>query len=314
MTEIEKLLLDLVKIPSVSGQEKAVGEYIYQKLENIGGFKLEKQFIDKDRFNIIARRGKPKKWLVAHMDTVPGDVPIRITKTKIYGRGSTDNKASVAGAIMAGKKLENIGLLFTVGEERDFCGAKMAKAVIGKDKAIVMEATKFEIYTSQRGVLGVILQAKGIQKHSSLLEDMNDNAFHRIIDVLNNLIHKGWTAFNVGIMNGGVAINVVAGTAEAQIAIRPDNIDEYNQIKKELKELDKTKSVKVKILNDIKPFTTKLAIKGKKKKAFTEMAFFPNSILFGGGDMSVAHTANENINKKDLSQIPEEIIAIFNKI
>ena len=60
MTEIEKLLLDLVKIPSVSGQEKAVGEYIYQKLEKIGGFKLEKQFIDKDRFNIIARKGKPK--------------------------------------------------------------------------------------------------------------------------------------------------------------------------------------------------------------------------------------------------------------
>jgi len=308
MTDIEKLLISLIKIPSVSGQEKEIGEFIFQRLKEIDGFKIEKQAIEKDRFNIIARKGKSKIWIVAHMDTVPGEVPFKITKNRIYGRGATDNKGSIAGAIMAAKKLSDVNLLFTIGEEKDFCGAKLAKKVIGKSKVIVMEATNFEVYTSQRGVIGFLLQAKGVQKHSSLIEETNENAFHRIIDVIGNLIDKKWTAFNVGLMAGGVAINVVAGHAEARISVRPETLEEYHLVLRELKELDKSKSVRVKALNNIKPFETKLKIKGKKKKAFTEMAFFPNSILFGAGALDIAHSANENIKRRTLNQLPEKLI------
>lgn len=307
-TDIEKLLIDLIKISSVSGEEKEIGDFVFKKLKDVGGFRLEKQMVDKERFNVVARKGRSKIWIVAHLDTVPGEVKLRVTGTHIYGRGSTDNKASVAGAIMAARQLDNINLLFTIGEEKDFCGAKLAQKIVGRSRAVVMEATRFEIFTSQRGVIDFLLQAKGIQKHSSLIEDINENAFHRLIDAINGLIHKKWTAFNVGLMAGGVAVNIVAGRAEAKISARPETQEEYHRILKELKELDKTKSVQVKILCGIKPFESSLRIKGKRKKAFTEMAFFPNSLLFGGGDLDIAHSANENIKRSDLNRLPEELI------
>jgi len=314
MTEIENLLIDLIKIPSVSGEEKEIGNFVFKKLKEFGGFRLEKQMVDKERFNIVARKGKSKIWIVAHMDTVPGEVPFKITKDKIYGRGSTDNKGSVAGAIMAAQDLPDINLLFTVGEEKDFCGAKLAKKIIGRSKVIVMEATRFEVYTSQRGVIDFRLQAKGIQKHSSLIEEIDENAFHRLVDVISYLIHKKWTAFNVGLMAGGVAVNIVAGHAEARISVRPETLEEYHRILRELKELDKTKSVRVRVLCGIKPFESRLGIKGKRKKAFTEMAFFPNSLLFGGGDLDIAHSANENIKRSDLNRLPEELIKVLKMV
>ncbi|HRZ95793.1 MAG TPA: M20/M25/M40 family metallo-hydrolase [Candidatus Moranbacteria bacterium] len=311
MTPIEKLLLDLIKIPSVSGQEKEIGNFLVSRLN---GFKVRKQYIDKEIFNVIAEKGKSDIWIVAHMDTVPGSVPIKMTKDKIYGRGAVDNKASIAGAIMAGRKLKDINLLFTVSEEKDFSGAKKAQKIIGKEKAIVMEATGFEIYNSQRGVIGFTVRAKVKQKHSSLIEDKNESAFHNLIDALNLMMHKNWTAFNVGLMNGGVAINVVAGEAEAHVSVRPDDDKEYDEIKKYLKELKARKNIVIKIINDIKPFTSKLGIKGKRKKAFTEMAFFPNSFLFGAGNMDVAHSANEYISRKELNKLEKELLKAVNKL
>lgn len=310
MTEIEKLLIEMIKIPSVSGQEKAIGEFIFDKLKSLGGFKAAKQAVKDGNFNVVARKGKSRTWIVAHMDTVPGEVPFKVTGEKIYGRGSTDNKASVAGAIMAARELPDINLLFTVGEEKDFCGAEMARRIIGQDKAIVMEATKFEIYTSQRGVIDFVLRSRGEQKHSSLIEKADENAFHRLISVIDELLKKNWTAFNVGVMTGGLAVNIVAGQAEAKISARPETPAERRAIRMELKKLSKSRRVEVEILNDIPPFETKLKIKGKRKKAFTEMAFLPNSLLFGGGDLSIAHSAEENIARKDLNRLPEKLIDV----
>src|SRR3989344_1921476 len=113
MTKIEQLLIRLIRVPSPSGQEKNIGEFIIQQLKN---FKIQKQTVAKNRFNIIAKKGISKKWLVAHMDTVPGNMPIKITKDHISGRGACDNKQSIAASILVGETLDNINLLFTVGE------------------------------------------------------------------------------------------------------------------------------------------------------------------------------------------------------
>ena len=74
MTEIEKLLLDFLHIESITGNEKKFADKVAEKLE---GFDVKKQWISKTRYNIIAKKGKSKTWIVAHLDTVPGVVPSR---------------------------------------------------------------------------------------------------------------------------------------------------------------------------------------------------------------------------------------------
>lgn len=297
---MEKLLLNLLKIQSYSGNEEKIANFIISKLE---GFKIKRQFVAKNRFNIIARKGKSKVWLVAHMDTVKSWVEPRIEGDKIFGRGAVDNKGNLATAIKVGKRLNDINLCFTVGEEQDCIGAKSARKIIKNDLAIVMEPTNFEIYSSQRGMIDFEISTKGKQGHSAYA-DSKDSALQKIIDILYSLKKENWTAFNIGRIEGGIASNIIAPSARATLSVRPETRKEYNTILEKIK--------KYKILNKIPPYANP-KIKGKVKKAFTEMAFFKNSLVFGAGNIGQAHSDHEFILKRDLNSAPEKVISLLKK-
>lgn len=298
---MEKLLLNLLKIQSYSGNEEKIADFIISKLE---GFKIKRQFVTKNRFNIIARKGKSKVWLAAHMDTVKSWVEPRIEGDKIYGRGAVDNKGNIAVAIEVGKRLNDINLCFTVGEEQDFIGAKSARKIIGDDLAIVMEPTNFEIYSSQRGMIIFEILAKGRQGHSAYV-DSKDSALHKMVDILHDLKKKDWTAFNIGTIEGGVAENIIAPSARATLSVRPETKKEFEHVLREMK--------KYKVLNKIPPYVNS-KIKGKMKKAFTEMAFLKNSFVYGVGDIGQAHSDCEFILKKDLNDAPEKVIELLRRL
>jgi acetylornithine deacetylase len=303
MTEIEKLLINLIKIPSVSGNEKLIGEFIISRLND---FKITKQNAGKDRFNIIAKKGISSKWLVTHMDTVPGELPLRITKDKIFGRGACDNKQSIAGSILVGNKIKNINLLFTVGEETDFIGARLArKNAIKGDFVIVQEPTDFKVITSQRGIIEFEITTKGKSGHSSAEKIKNAN--HKLIKVLTDLEKNKWSSFNIGVLSGGVAANVVAVSATATVSVRPKNIIEYKSVIEALKKIEN----KVKIKNCFRPYKNKLFFPEKECRCFTEMFFFKNSILFGAGNIKLAHSDQENISRKQLNLLPLKLIELL---
>ena len=231
MTKIEELLIKLLEISSVSGQEKEIGEFLVSELKD---FKVKKQSVGKERFNVIARKGKSDVYIVVHMDTVPGIVPIKVTKDKIYGRGAIDNKGNIAGAIMVAKKLENINLIFTVGEEVDFSGVKKIlesnDLINKKGKFIVMEPTNFKVMNSQAGLIMAEIVTKGVARHSSLKFERNEDAVYNLTNLLVNFYQKNWSAFNVVIKNGGEQSNIIASTAEAIINARPKDSKEFKSI------------------------------------------------------------------------------------
>lgn len=304
MTEIEQLLIKLINIPSPSGQEKNIGEFIIQQLK---GFKLRKQNVARNRFNIIAKKGVSKKWLVAHMDTIPGNIPINVTKDSISGRGACDNKQSIAASILVGKKLDNINILFTVGEEEDFAGARKAQKtrIVQGDLVIIQEPTQFQIMTGQRGVITCTIQTKGICQHSRF--DKHNSAIHKLIQILNNIQKKKWTACNIGLIQGGVAANVVADNAEATLVIRPKNIKEHHQILNDLKKIRANTTIK----NNFEPKINQLGFPIKIAKGFSEMAFFKNSIEFGAGNIKYAHTDHEHISRKDLNALLNKLTQLL---
>lgn len=309
MTEIEKLLIELVKIPSVTGQEKKVADFIVSQLADIKGIKIKKQNVRKDRFNLIIKKGKSKQWLVAHMDTVPGSVPVSITKDKIFGRGACDNKQSIAASIILARELIDINILFTVGEEVDFVGAIKAsemKTCADAELVIIQEPTCFKIITGQCGAISLLIETTGKEQHSSLSRP--NNAIHKLNEVLAILIKKNWNAFNVGIIEGGIAGNVVPGHACAVISVRPRDAKEQKEIMAELKRV----SAKVVINKNMDPFRGDLGYPEVIATHFSEMGFFKNTIQFGAGDIRNAHTQQEHILRKDLNILPKKLIGILN--
>lgn len=308
ITPLEKTLIDLLRIDSVTGNEPAAAEFIESKLD---GFKVKRQYVTKDRFNIVARKGKSDVWMVAHMDTVPPFLPVKITADKIFGRGAIDNKGNIAAALVAVREIDDINLLFTVGEEVDFIGGREADV---DGKMIILEPTGFKKRLAQCGVVSVKITAVGDQKHSSLLTDDHQNALHIMTDTLNTLMKKGWYRFNIGKVSGGVAENVVAGLAEATVSARPRNQAEFSDILGTVRAL---KNVKVEIINKLPPFVSGLPKTfgiSEPASFFSELSFFKRSVLFGAGDILQAHSPDEFIKRKDLERLPKELIKMVGKM
>ena len=125
------LTKSLMNIPSVSGEEEAVAFWLRDYLESLG-WTVELQKVSENQNNVIAYlNDMPRVWLSTHMDTVPPFIAPTEDDEKIYGRGSCDAKGIIAAQITAAEELrsggvKDIGLLYTVEEERSSTGAKVA--------------------------------------------------------------------------------------------------------------------------------------------------------------------------------------------
>jgi len=86
------LLQEIVQRYSPTGSEAQVAKFVVSFLREQG----IKSYIDKVG-NVIA--GEGDLLLCSHMDTIPGELPVRIEGDLIYGRGVVDAKASVASFI-----------------------------------------------------------------------------------------------------------------------------------------------------------------------------------------------------------------------
>ena len=66
---VEEITKKLISIPSFVGQncdETKVADYIVGFLSPLG-WKIEKQYIEKTRYKVVATKGKPKLWLGGHI-------------------------------------------------------------------------------------------------------------------------------------------------------------------------------------------------------------------------------------------------------
>jgi len=126
------LTRQLVDIESITGNEAAVGNYLYGELCRLG-YQTKKMPVEGERFNVYAvspEHPQPAVVFSTHMDTVPPFIPSSEDAGRIYGRGSCDAKGIIAAQIAAAERLRqqgiHVGLLFVVGEERDSLGAERA--------------------------------------------------------------------------------------------------------------------------------------------------------------------------------------------
>lgn len=309
-------------IPSTSGEEEAVGSWLRDYLESLG-WTVELQPVSENQNNVIATlNDTPRVWFSTHMDTVPPFIPPTEDDEKIYGRGACDAKGIIAAQITAAEQLRteginDIGLVYTVEEERASTGAKALNLHPLAEKCEYMingEPTDNDLAVGSKGTFRLILKTHGKAAHSAYPEE-GDSAIEKLLDILEDVRHTkfpndeffGETTLNIGTIEGGLALNVIAPTAEAGLAIRLTT--KRQPIEDALRNLIRDRG-EIEVLSCSEPVRM-LEVDGFRQKVVrftTDIPHMPNwgkPLLLGPGSILVARTKDEFVLKKDLETAVE---------
>src|SRR5262245_59263165 len=234
MPDLLDRLCDWIAIDSVTGHEGDYGDALARHVGALG-FEVERQELEPGRFNVLARAGEPELVFCTHLDTVPPYYGPSRKGATIHGRGACDAKGPALAMIEAARRLvesgqRRVGFLFTVGEETDGGGAQhanLATSARWKPRwTVIGEPTDNRFVRGGKGVFKGTLAARGVASHSS--RPLGPSAIHELVRVLQRLLEDGWGAhpvfgqgtLNVGLIQGGLASNVVAPAATAAVMVR----------------------------------------------------------------------------------------------
>jgi len=317
------LTRQLVDIESVSGNEAAVGNYLYGELCRIG-YQTRKIPVEGDRFDVYAtlpEQPSPEVVFSTHMDTVPPFIPSSEDAARIYGRGSCDAKGIIAAQIAAAERLRRegiyVGLLFMVGEERDSLGAKVANEYAANQQGhnckylVNGEPTENHIAIASKGTLRVEATASGRMAHSAY-PGLGESAIDKLIAALTRLRAMplptdpeiGPCTLNIGLIEGGRAPNVIPDYAHADLLYRL--IGPTQDLRRQILETAGNQ-VKVEFPLEL-PFLRLRTVDGLPSMiaAFTtdipKLTNWGEPLLIGPGSIHVAHTEGEFIEKQQLAE------------
>ena len=312
----------LMSVPSVSGEEEAVGFFLRDHLESLG-WNVELQSASENQNNVIATLNEtPRVWFSTHLDTVPPFIPPTEDDEKIYGRGACDAKGIIAAQITAAEELRaegvtDIGLLYTVEEERSSTGARAANKhpLAAKCEYLINgEPTDNDLAIGSKGSFRLKIKTKGKAAHSAYPE-MGDSAIETLLDILNDVRQTrfqhdeffGETTVNIGVIEGGLALNIVPPTAEASLLIRLTTKRE--PIEQTLENIIRGRG-EIEVLSCSEPVKM-LPVDGFDQKVVrftTDIPYLTNwgqPLLLGPGSILVAHTKEEFVLKQDLESAAE---------
>jgi len=204
----------------------------------------------KERPNLVVTTdlvGKARLVIHGHLDTVPvGPVdswshdPFQCESVggRIYGRGTCDMKGPLAALaetmiVYAGEKHARPLLMLTTSDEESGCsGAEEVASsgmLAGVEYGVCAEPTNLEVLVSEKGMLWVRVIAEGRSAHGSRPEE-GINAIQLCIEALKILTKRryefepdalmGKPTLNIGVIQGGIKINVVPDRCEALVDMR----------------------------------------------------------------------------------------------
>ena len=194
MEEVINLLKQLVSIRSIYPNEEKIGNFI-ETYFNQKNYKVIKQKVEENRFNLIVEKGSGKKTiaLYSHLDTVDttslmwksNPFELKISGDKAYGLGAFDMKGGMAINMLSFLKYNprnfRLRLFFVVDEENISKGGwRLAESEFIKDVNCIISTEPSFYYGNQGIVIGrpgrtvfqLILKTKPV--HYALYEESKD--------------------------------------------------------------------------------------------------------------------------------------------
>ena len=173
------LLETIVNIPSETGHETALADWVWARLESARTGQLLRS-----RDSIVWRgptRGRPLIVLAGHLDTVPaqGNATARVEAGRLYGLGSSDMKAGDAVLLTLLENLDTERLRFDLAgvfydaEEGPFEGNGLKRLLAelpwlaAARLAILLEPTDLRVELGCVGSLNAEVRVTGTSAHSA---------------------------------------------------------------------------------------------------------------------------------------------------
>ncbi len=265
------LLTDMLRLYSPSGKEANIAEYLAGELEK------NKFEVTTDKIgNIFGTRGSgsPTLLLCGHMDTVPGEIEVKLEGDKLYGRGAVDAKAPLASMIMGASKIQEpkgkIILACLVDEEGQGKGVKqLIEDEIQTDYAIFGEPSRtWNVTIGYKGSLHLQLKCKTPTGHSSA-PWLSENAIEKTFEIWKKIQEKHYKEENsesrfysitscLTKISGGESSSMIPSECIAEIDMRtppqlsPESIfSRLNEFTDELNEEDKDTKIELKYLGSV---------------------------------------------------------------
>lgn len=316
----------LIDIDSTTGRETAAGRWLSTELRRLG-YHVVEQRLAGERFNVFAYLEPPVVVLSTHYDCVPPFFPSRVAGGRLYGRGACDAKGILAAQLAAVERLRargepRVGLLFVAGEERGSDGALAANGSAPGSKFLINgEPTDSCLASGTRGVLRVTLRARGRAAHSAA-PGQGESAIDKLLDALVRLralplpeeAVLGTTFYSIGLIQGGVAPNVISPDATAELLFR--TVGPASDLRAALEPLEPlvdvleglhVPAVRLRTLPDIDarvfPFTTDIPF----------LSRWGAPLLFGPGSFLVAHTDHEHVDLTEHAAAIEAYVGIVER-
>jgi tripeptide aminopeptidase len=335
----QEIFTKLVSISSPSGGEIELGKVLTHELVNLG-FEV---FVDIEG-NVLGRsegNGEPI-LLSGHLDTVQGSTTVKpiIRDGVVKSEGNTilgaDNKAALSSMLSALKKVgtdkrRNLEIVFSVREETDGGVSKIDLSWVKSKSGISADSGEpiGTIVSDTPYLEGFQILVSGKSSHSSNPEK-GINALSIAGSAISNF---KWgrldevTTANIGLIEGGSAVNTTPGqiilTGEIRSYLKDNIAKVKNNLEKVFKSSAKEFGGKVHFEyvfyfdgysfnkshssnNDIRTIYKKLKIKETFRKSFggSDANFFNqhgiNVVDIGDGVFN-PHTNNESVSIKDLN-------------
>jgi acetylornithine deacetylase len=327
--DVVALTRTLVDIDSTTGREGDVARLLAADLRNLG-YLVDEQVVAGDRINVFARLdADPVVVFSTHIDCVPPFMPSREADGRLYGRGSCDAKGIAAVQIVAAERLRaagesRLGLLFVAGEERGSDGARLANqhAPAGVKYLVDGEPTDSRLGLATRGAVRVRLTATGRPAHSAYPE-LGESAIDKLLDALLQIRAfqlpedpvLGRTNFSIGLIQGGIAPNVISPHASAEVMFR--TVTDGRPVHAALEAV--TPLVALETLLDI-PAVHLATVEGFETATFsfgTDIPMLSNwgtPLLLGPGSIHVAHTAEEHVDIDELRRAVDQYVVLARQL
>jgi len=268
--EMLLLLEQLVNIDSGTSNKQGVdevGAILQKKYEELDFTVDVRKELHHGNILIVKHKEavNPEIIIIAHMDTVfkkgtASKRPFTIKGDRAYGPGVIDMKASHVTLLYAIKSLitenkssfKNVQIILNSDEE---IGTVISRKLIeeqakGKKFALIMEPARKDgsLVSARRGGGRYTLHVKGKAAHSGL-EPQNglsaiEELAHKIVKLHQLNDYANGINVNVGIIEGGEAVNTVAPSALAHVDARISRMDQIEYIDQKVREICSTADVK----------------------------------------------------------------------
>jgi acetylornithine deacetylase len=255
----ESTLADLVAIDSASTRSnRPVIDYLQARLQRLG-FRLHprgyRDAAGAEKINLVACAGPHSEppgrgglALVGHTDTVPFDpawteaLVLQEREGRLFGRGACDTKGFIAAILAALEAVDLQALtrplvaVFTADEELGCLGAKrlLEERALQPALAIVGEPTGLRPVRAHKGFCHAEFEVRGHEGHSAYPHTGRSAIFdaartllaiEEVAAEITEEVHPDfeppWTTLNVGLVEGGKALNVIPGSCRFSLEWRP---------------------------------------------------------------------------------------------